>query len=251
MLLFGASPAPAATPHAPPSLATALIAPVRVDTYEGLLKEYSEAKANSRAKIKAAKTAKERRELRAARPAMDFLGRFDALGKSGDVRGYFWMLDEARRLGIGKKDREAHMLDVYGLIVMAPTESKHFLPALDRLSEEGNLKPAQRVSLLKRVLGRKEIASEARCTAQLHTGGLLLKSEVDSDQAMGKQLLKELIANDTCGKLAKEAEAVLAGISLEVGGIAPNFTGTTIDGESFDLYDYRGKVVLVDFFGFW
>ena len=38
---------------------------------------------------------------------------------------------------------------------------------------------------------------------------------------------------------------------LTVGKIAPDFEGKTIDGHEFKLSDYRGKVVLVDFYGFW
>jgi peroxiredoxin len=33
--------------------------------------------------------------------------------------------------------------------------------------------------------------------------------------------------------------------------MAPDFTGKTVDGFEFDLSDYKGKVVLLDFYGFW
>ena len=38
---------------------------------------------------------------------------------------------------------------------------------------------------------------------------------------------------------------------LEPGKEAPEFLGRTIDGHDFKLSDYRGKVVLIDFYGFW
>ncbi len=38
---------------------------------------------------------------------------------------------------------------------------------------------------------------------------------------------------------------------LEAGKEAPEFMGRTIDGHEFKLSDYRGKVVLIDFYGFW
>ncbi|MBL4771474.1 MAG: redoxin domain-containing protein [Planctomycetes bacterium] len=251
LLLLGATPPPAVAPVAAPTVAVAWTAPVRVDSYGDLMSAYSQAKADRRAAIKAAGSAKERRELRAKRPATDFLPRFEALGESGDVRGFTWMLDEAKRLGIGKSDRLAHLLDVYGRIVMAPADSKHFAEAMQRIGEEKKLDASQRVSLLKRVLGREDAAGEGRCTAQLFAGSLLFKSDVASDQAMGEQILKELVASESCSNQVKAAEQALLGVSIEVGGTAPDFEGTTIDGKTFNLSDYRGKVVLLDFFGFW
>ena len=38
---------------------------------------------------------------------------------------------------------------------------------------------------------------------------------------------------------------------LEVGMLAPEIKGEDIDGEVFALSDYRGKVVLLDFWGDW
>jgi cytochrome oxidase Cu insertion factor (SCO1/SenC/PrrC family) len=38
---------------------------------------------------------------------------------------------------------------------------------------------------------------------------------------------------------------------LKVGKIAPEIVGEDIDGTAFKLSDYRGKVVLLDFWGHW
>jgi hypothetical protein len=221
------------------------------DTYDSLMEAFAKAKADRRAEIKATKSPKERRALRAKGVAIDFLPRFEALGKSGEVRAFLWMLDEAKGLGIDKDGRVAHALDVYGKIVMAPAGSEHFTAAIRQLGEDTQLDPIQRVSLLKRVLGRADAVGEGQCTARLFAGSLLMKSGTDSDKAMGEQILKELVANEDCSALVQEAQNALLGVSLEVGGLAPDFKGTTIDGETFNLYDYRGKVVLIDFFGFW
>ena len=37
----------------------------------------------------------------------------------------------------------------------------------------------------------------------------------------------------------------------DVGQAAPNFTAVDQDGKKFSLSDYRGKVVVLDFWGFW
>lgn len=38
---------------------------------------------------------------------------------------------------------------------------------------------------------------------------------------------------------------------LQTGLVAPNIVGEDIDGVKFELEDYRGKVVVLDFWGFW
>jgi len=38
---------------------------------------------------------------------------------------------------------------------------------------------------------------------------------------------------------------------LKVGKVIPNLQGVDQDGKQFNLSSYRGKVVVLDFFGFW
>jgi len=44
---------------------------------------------------------------------------------------------------------------------------------------------------------------------------------------------------------------VNAKVGLEVGNLAPEIIGADIDGKKFKLSDYRGKVVMLDFWGDW
>ena len=66
-------------------------------------------------------------------------------------------------------------------------------------------------------------------------------------------------------KLRAEAEKLAAGTALadmlvaprfkdehlQIGMVAPDIVGEDIDGVKFKLSDYRGKVVVIDFWGFW
>jgi AhpC/TSA family len=60
---------------------------------------------------------------------------------------------------------------------------------------------------------------------------------------------------DGSGKLGVEAAKQLIRIKnapfLKVGKAAPEISGEDIDGKEFKLSDYRGKVVLLDFWGHW
>src|SRR5262249_48701538 len=55
------------------------------------------------------------------------------------------------------------------------------------------------------------------------------------------------------GNLGEAAERELEELSgpFGIGKIAPNMTGEDIEGEKFDLSDYRGKVVVLSFSGYW
>jgi hypothetical protein len=40
-------------------------------------------------------------------------------------------------------------------------------------------------------------------------------------------------------------------VGLDIGNLAPEIEGVDLDGVPFKLSDYRGKVVLLDFWGHW
>jgi peroxiredoxin len=43
----------------------------------------------------------------------------------------------------------------------------------------------------------------------------------------------------------------VADVGLEVGNLAPEIEGEDLEGVAFKLSDYRGKVVVLDFWGDW
>ena len=52
--------------------------------------------------------------------------------------------------------------------------------------------------------------------------------------------------------LGQEAKGWLFELdNLQLGMLAPDFTATDENGVTWKLSDYRGKVVVVDFWGFW
>ena len=53
------------------------------------------------------------------------------------------------------------------------------------------------------------------------------------------------------GQDIEVAQDQLVGMNVAVGRIAPDFETQDVDGAPFKLSDYRGKVVVIDFWGFW
>ena len=53
------------------------------------------------------------------------------------------------------------------------------------------------------------------------------------------------------GKPARGKDNAHASEALAVGKVAPDIVGEDIDSQPFKLSDYRGKVVVLDFWGNW
>ena len=81
----------------------------------------------------------------------------------------------------------------------------------------------------------------AKSYAQVHTE--LMERPADL------QLVKELTKD---ADLLDEANEALVEVQkLAIGSVAPEIEGVDVEGVAFKLSDYRGKVVLLDFWGFW
>ena len=66
------------------------------------------------------------------------------------------------------------------------------------------------------------------------------------------RLYNEVIAKYPRTRAAQAAKAARFEMqTLAVGKVAPNFVATDEDGKSWKLSDYRGRVVVLDFWGFW
>ena len=115
-----------------------------------------------------------------------------------------------------------------------------------------------------RVMAEKGTTLEIRAQAGLSLGNSL---RTQSEKAYGKK------DKATAEKLQKEAEAAFVAVqqqaksqpqlatqaedalfelrTLSIGKVAPEIEGEDIQGTKFKLSDYRGKVVVLDFWGHW
>ena len=72
------------------------------------------------------------------------------------------------------------------------------------------------------------------------------------DIPRAKSIFNRVIKEYPDTEAAKRAKGVIFAMdNLGVGKVAPNFTATDQDGIQFKLSDYRGKVVILAFWGFW
>lgn len=78
------------------------------------------------------------------------------------------------------------------------------------------------------------------------------RSQDPEQRELGLALYAELKETYPDNPLAARAEGkMFAASNLQIGQTPPNFVGKSVDGETINLTDYRGKVLVVDFWGFW
>lgn len=98
-----------------------------------------------------------------------------------------------------------------------------------------------------------------RGVAAYALGSMLMRKDDASIEA--KELLQSVVDDyadvsfDMRGqdfKIAPQAEGALFALNnLQIGMVAPDIEGADLQGVDFKLSDYRGKVVLLDFWGHW
>lgn len=80
-----------------------------------------------------------------------------------------------------------------------------------------------------------------------------LKFDEDEVKALYQTVIDEYADVELRGRpLGERAESALFELEhLSIGKVAPDIEGEDFDGESFKLSDYRGKIVMLDFWGDW
>ncbi|NBC07198.1 MAG: redoxin domain-containing protein [Bacteroidetes bacterium] len=118
------------------------------------------------------------------------------------------------------------------------------LASIPQLSSE------QRIAYLGQTLSRFEKGSPAHKLALSGTMVTLKKKDTDSFLHFAEQFTKAFEESDPAAvaNLKKEMEQVEA---FTKGSTAPDFTQKNPDGEEVSLSDFRGKVVLIDFWASW
>jgi thiol-disulfide isomerase/thioredoxin len=103
---------------------------------------------------------------------------------------------------------------------------------------------------------RYSLATALRKDADRRTAGghvpVRLQAQVDEAERLFKEVIDGYAELKFLPTLGKAAEADLYEMkNLSIGKAAPEFEGGTLDGKPVKLSDYRGKVLLVVFWGTW
>lgn len=236
---------------APPVASAAPRLEATQDTYEGLVSAYQEASDAYRVELRTAKGMKAKKAVRGRHPVKTYWPRFEALAER-DARAYLLMVEHVDDLGLERGERNAKKVGFYEHLFATQTRATWIVDALGMAARERRL--LEEDALLGAFHAVYE-ANESRAVKAHCLNFLSRKYLASSDEERkrrGQELFSTLAAEfrDTPeGRQAAEEEFALKHLGL--GCEAPDFEAATIDGHEFSLSDYRGKVVLLDFYGFW
>ena len=239
------APGAHARPTDPPP--TALVAPLAGEDVEALEREFEQASDAFKQELRRLK-GKERAEFSKHKPTVAFWPRFEALADSGDGRALFWMARHARERGLSISEGRDLTKQLYTRLVTEHAGADWCGEVIEALPRaRGSIGSEAIVAGLRKVVDQNEsVEIQASALAGLVTELRRSKSPEALEEAerIVDRLAAEYAETEVGAKIVAERQ-------LAVGKVAPDFTGTTIDGYEFDLTDYRGKVVLIDFYGFW
>jgi hypothetical protein len=217
-----------------------------------LTTEYEAALAAWKKALKATEDRAEKRALRKEKPAIDFYPRFEALADSGEGRALLWMIENAKNAGNKSSQAKALRSRLAGQLVSKHMAEPWFgdaVPVLFKNKSSLGMERLEELSL-KIVETCPSDIVQAQTLAKL--ASLMSRSSAEEEQARGKSYFERLEEEYSEEVLAMALTgARFRETFLRAGRVAPDFEAETVDGEKFRLSDYRGKVTLIDFWGFW
>jgi hypothetical protein len=203
------------------------------DELQELQAGYDQALATWKGQYEAAPV-RERKALRTSHPVHAYWGRFEALANGGQGRAYLWLIDRVKDRGL-KRDQKGPVLgELYDALLKNSADAPWLDEAVGRIGRHARYLGEERVEAWLSSASQTAKSSMARALATVKLALLLSESSDEGRKARGEKLLDTFERNNV----------------LE-GATALDFKAKTVDGHEFKLSDYRGKVVLVDFYGFW
>ncbi len=242
---------PGSAPEAPKPAAQA-VDPLDAET-AAVAKEYNAARVAYEKQLdELRKAGDEHPETKLAHPAKEFWPRLEALAQRGSSGAKLWLALQYPQSGAseGGEARTAR----WRALVLAAVDANGNSPFTRDLARSFttlylDAPPAIVDEALERFV---KATPQRECAADaLYRASLAKKrgtKELASSKAAeyGKRVAEEF--KDTLVMRAARGEG---DIGLAVGKIAPDFTAKDADGREFKLSDYRGKIVVLDFWGFW
>lgn len=214
--------------------------------YEALLDEYEDTYDVWREELQAAEDSKGRRAVRKRHPAPIFRPRFEGLADAGSGRSLVWLITNASKL---EKRKQAAGLKAgcYERLWASHLDAKWFGEVITMYTKERRDVDALTIeATLADALERVE--GDARARVLLGLARYRLAGKCNSGLEFYKQVLEEH-PDSAAAKVAQVEYDRLT--KFAIGAVPPEFKGKTIDGEEITLYGHRGKVTVVDFWGFW
>ena len=194
-----------------------------------------------------------RKKIKAEEPAKDYLPRFKAgaerhVGTEAAVPYLMWLVSWGARLGTddGVRALDAIVKDH----VASPQMGRLVFSVALRARREGF--DRAKTLAAQKLIAEKGATQDIRADA--HYWRAYVIAGTKSTGAEKKEALADLDRAIALGNKRRKSEAEglrFEMTRLQIGMVAPDIKGYDLDSTPFKLSDYRGKVILLDFWGDW
>ena len=180
-----------------------------------------------------------------AYPGATFLPRFEEIAGAGHFDAQMWMIQN------GPYDDMAGRLKWLERLLVDHTNNPDLEDLFGSMVWYFDAKDAAVFRILDRFIETTEVSAHG-LDAQAVKGLILMESPSKEQKAEGLAMLKELSKISRNFPMQSSLiTAIFIAENLQIGMVAPNFEAVDVDGEPISLADYRGKVTVLDFWGFW
>ncbi len=184
-------------------------------------------------------------------PERTYRPMLEALAEAGSCRARIWALSNADLWNADEPTKER--LKGFFDAVVRDCASSEDLPYL-ALSSDALVEGFGADFVEPRVRKLAEIVPDELSPELLYWlgDGLCATAGTDGERQRGLAILRELQERFPETDWAEDAEGkVFYFTNLLVGKLAPDFDAIDVDGNAFKLSDFKGKVTVIDFWGFW
>lgn len=210
------------------------------------------------AKLRAAKDQEEGQKIWAARPGAEFLAGFKAIAveaKGTETAGQAWLDVFQLAIDLDATDDAKSAVDAVVADHVASPDLVGFASMLGYASQSIGRDKA--VTALNALI-EKSPHRTVKAPALFSLGSLLTERGTAEEKATGRKALERVVAEfadvkpKRGGPYAERAKAYLFELDhLQVGMVAPNFESIDENGNKLSVAEYKGKVVVLDFWGHW
>jgi|SoiMethySBSTD1v2_1073268.scaffolds.fasta_scaffold44196_5 hypothetical protein len=179
--------------------------------------------------------------------------KFQALADKGSGRAQLWLAQMAQHKFEGKKEILAKKLELYGSLIEKFGSAEWADAIVARVLAEKKYFGMQELDKLLSQLKSSSKNPEVQAAALDALSTVLTGTAAgESERKRAAEYKEELLKNYQETRVVARMNAkVFREKNLAVGMPVPDFASKDIEGAEFKLSDYKGKVVLLDFWGFW
>lgn len=224
---------------------------IRADTYEELLVEYAAELAEHEELVASTRGVSERERLARKHPVRSYWRKFKSLARQ-DGRALLWMLANADTYEQEPKKVAREKERAYEQLFDDHLDAEWFDDVLRQLKDDAALFGEAGLEARYTLVAEKSTSSATRAHALYRLGWLYRESDDRERKSRADDVLERCAREFPGTRYGTSALAnIIDASELEPGKPAPDFYAETIEGHGFKLSDYAGKVVLLDFYGFW